>query len=85
MDKKLRNLLILAGILVLLCVGYAVVGLVFPEEEADTTAAAETAEPSQTLFSVSEDGLTALSFTYDADGDGVAELWEYTRSADGES
>lgn len=83
MDKKLRNLLILAGVLVLLCVGYAVVGLVFPEEETETTAAADTAEPSRTLFSVSEDGLTALSFTYDADGDGAAELWEYTRSADG--
>ena len=80
MDKKLRNLLILAGILVLLCVGYAVAGLVFPEEtpeETDTEAADITAY----LFPVTEDGLTALSFTYDKDGDGTAELWEFSRDS----
>lgn len=78
MDKKLRNLLILVGVLVLLCVGYAVAGLVFPEESEEGTEA-ETSAETVTLFSVTEDGLTALSFTYDKGGDGTAELWEYTR------
>ena len=78
MDKKLRNLLILAGILVLLCVGYAVAGLVFPEETPEETETVAT-DVTVTLFPVTEDGLTALSFTYDKDGDGTAELWEYTR------
>ena len=82
MDKKLRNLLILAGVLVLLCVGYAVAGLVFPDGEEDGTET-EAADVSAPLFTVTEDGLTALSFTYDAAGDGEAELWSYTRSADG--
>ncbi|MBQ4112323.1 MAG: DUF4340 domain-containing protein [Clostridia bacterium] len=85
MDKKLRNILILAGILILLCVGYAVVGLVFPEEETETTDGQDNGETSRPLLTVTEDGLTALSFTYDADGDGAAELWAYTRSADGET
>ncbi len=78
MDKKLRNLLILAGILVLLCVGYAVAGLVFPEESPEETDTAET-DATTMLFPVTEDGLTALSFTYDKDGDGTAELWEFSR------
>ena len=82
MDKKLRNLLILAGALVLLCIGYAVAGLVFPDEEESETET-EAADVSAPLFTVTEDGLTALSFTYDAAGDGEAELWSYTRSADG--
>ena len=86
MDKKLRNLLVLAGVLVLLCVGYAVVGLIFPEEDpapADTTAS--DGEAQTPLFDVTEDGLTKLAFTYDKDGDGEAEVWSYTRSEDGES
>ena len=86
MDKKLRNILILVGVLALLCIGYAVVGLVFPEEDteaADTTAASDTALAP--LFNVTEDGLTKLSFTYDKDGDGEAEVWSYTRSSDGAS
>lgn len=82
MDKKLRNILILAGILVLLCVGYAVAGIVFQEEEPETTAEEVTASQSATFFNVTEDGLTALSYTYDKDGDGEAEIWSYTRSAD---
>lgn len=77
MDHKLRNLLILVGVLVLLCIGYAAAGLVFPEETREETDAA--AQETMPLFSVSEDGLTALSFTYDKDGDGTAELWTYTR------
>ncbi|MBR5124824.1 MAG: DUF4340 domain-containing protein [Clostridia bacterium] len=79
MDKKLRNLLILGGILVLLCVGYAVAGLVFPDETPEETEAVQT-DTTMALFPVTEDGLTALSFTYDKDGDGVAELWSYTRN-----
>ncbi len=85
MDKKLRNILILAGVLVLLCVGYAVAGLVFSDEEEVTTPPADTTAESSPFFSVTEDGLTALSFTYDGDGDGEAERWSYTRSADGET
>ena len=85
MDKKLRNLLILAGILVLLCIGYAVAGLIFAEETPEDTDAAETTAEEATFLQVTEDGLTALSYTYDADGDGVAETWSYTRSADGET
>lgn len=83
MDKKLRNLLILVGILILLCVGYAVVGVVFREEETE----AETADPAATdyLFRISEDGLTELSYTYDADGDGEAETWSFTLSAEDKS
>ena len=34
MDKKLRNILILAGVLILLCIGYAVAGLIFKEDTA---------------------------------------------------
>lgn len=86
MDKKLRNVIILGGVLALLCIGYAVVGLVFPEGEtqpADTTA--EDVSSLTPLFNVTEDGLTKLSFTYDKDGDGEAEVWSYTRSEDGES
>ena len=79
MDKKLRNLLILAGILVLLCVGYAVAGLVFPEETPDEPETVNPDDVAVTLFPVTEDGLTALSFTYDKDGDGTAERWEFTR------
>ena len=86
MDKKLRSILVLAGVLALLCIGYAVVGLVFHEEDTqptDTTSATDTT--GLPLFNVTEDGLTKLSFTYDEDGDGEAEVWSYTRSADGES
>ena len=82
MDKKLRNILILAGVLVLLCVGYAVAGIIFREEEPETTAEDVTSAPTETFFNVTEDGLTALSYTYDGDGDGEAEIWSYTRSAD---
>ena len=86
MEKKLRNILILAGLLVLLCVGYAVVGLLIPEEETpDSVTEGDTEAAASPLFSVTEDGLTALSFTYDAEGDGEAELWEYVRSEDGET
>lgn len=83
MDKKLRNILILAGVLILLCIGYAVAGVVFPDEEGETETSAE--ETDTSFFHVTEDGLTALSFTYDKDGDGEAELWEYVRSEDGET
>ena len=82
MDKKLRNILVLAGILALLCVGYAVAGIVFREEEPEITAEEVTASQSATFFNVTEDGLTALSYTYDKDGDGEAEIWSYTRTAD---
>ena len=82
MDKKLRNILILAGVLVLLCVGYAVAGIIFREDEPETTAEDVTSAPTETFFNVTEDGLTALSYTYDGDGDGEAEIWSYTRSAD---
>lgn len=86
MDKKLRNLVILAGILVLLCAGYAAVGLMFPKETpAEDATETPTDAASAYLFSVTEDGLTALSFTYDKDGDGEAETWSYTRSADGKT
>lgn len=85
MDKKLRNILILAGILILLCVGYAVAGLVFSEETSEDTTAAETTAEEATFLQVTEDGLTALSYTYDGNGDGVAETWSFTRSEDGET
>lgn len=85
MDKKLRNVLVLAGILVLLCIGYAVAGMLFTEDTPEETAPAETTAESTTFLQVTEDGLTKLSFTYDEDGDGEAEVWSYTRSADGES
>lgn len=85
MDKKLRNILVLAGVLILLCVGYAVAGLVFPKETPEDTAAAETSPEAATFLQITEDGLTALSYTYDKDGDGEAELWSFTRSADGET
>ena len=83
MDKKLRNILILAGILVLLCIGYAATGIIFREEAPETTAEEDTAAEAQPFFNVTEDGLTAISFTYDKDGDGEAEIWSYTRSSDG--
>ena len=83
MDKKLRNILILAGILALLCIGYAATGIIFPKEEPETTAEEDTAAEAQPFFNVTEDGLTAISFTYDKDGDGEAEIWSYTRSSDG--
>lgn len=85
MDKKLRTTLILAGILVLLCIGYAVAGLVFKEDTPEDTTAPETTAEEATFLQVTEDGLTKLSYTYDKDGDGVAEVWSYTRSEDGES
>lgn len=85
MDKKLRNILILAGILVLLCIGYAVAGLVFREDIPEETTAPETTAEEAAFLQVTEDGLTKLSFTYDKDGDGEAEVWSYTRSEDGES
>ena len=40
MDKKLRNILILAAILVLLCIGYAVAGLIYTEDTSEETAEA---------------------------------------------
>ena len=83
MDKKLRTILILAGILVLLCIGYAVAGLVFKEDTPEDTTAPETTAEEATFLQVTEDGLTKLSYTYDKDGDGVAEVWSYTRSEDG--
>jgi hypothetical protein len=85
MDKKLRNLLILGGLLILLCAGYAVAGLVFKEDIPEDETTAETTAEEASFLSVTEDGLTALTYTYDADGDGVAETWSYTRSADGET
>ena len=85
MDKKLRNILILAGILVLLCVGYAVAGMLFREDTPEDTTAEETQTESTAFLQVTEDGLTKLSFTYDQGGDGEAELWSYTRSADGKT
>ena len=85
MDKKLRNILTLAGILVLLCIGYAVAGLIFKEDTPEETTAPETTVEESTFLGVTEDGLTTLAYTYDADGDGVAETWSYTRSADGET
>jgi hypothetical protein len=85
MDKKLRNILTLAGILVLLCVGYAVAGLIFQEDTPEETTAPETDVEESAFLRVTEDGLTALTYTYDADGDGAAEVWSYTRSADGET
>ena len=81
MDKKIRNLLILVGILVLFCIGYAVVGLLLPGE--DTAADPSPEEGTTALFRVTEDGLTALSFTYDEDGDGTAEFRDFLRSEDG--
>ena len=83
MGKKIRNLIILVGILAILCVGYAVVGLLLPEEEIETEQAPE--EETKSLFRVTEDGLTTLSFTYDKDGDGTAETWDFLRSEDGET
>lgn len=82
MDKKIRNLLILVGILAVLCIGYAVTGILMPDEA--PAAEPETEEGTTALFRVTEDGLTALSFTYDKDGDGTAELWSFLRSEDGE-
>lgn len=81
MDKKIRNLFILVGILALLCIGYAVTGLLTPDTEPETEA--DTEEGTTALFRVTEDGLTALSFTYDKDGDGTAEFWDFVRSEDG--
>ena len=83
MDKKIRNLLLLVGILAVLCIGYAVVGLLLPEEETETEKAPE--EGTAALFRVTEDGLTALSFTYDKDGDGTAESCDFLRSEDGKT
>lgn len=83
MDKKIRNLLILVGILAVLCIGYAVVGLLLPEEETEAPGTPE--EGTAALFRVTEDGLTALSFTYDKDGDGTAEFWDFLRSEDGKT
>ena len=85
MDKKLRNILILAAILVLLCIGYAVAGLIFTEDTPEETTAPETTAEEATFLQVTEDGLTALTYTYDQDGDGAAETWSYTRSADGKT
>jgi hypothetical protein len=81
MDKKIRNLLILVGILAVLCIGYAVTGILVPDEV--PAGEAETEEGTTVLFRVTEDGLTALSFTYDKDGDGTAEFWDFVRSEDG--
>ena len=83
MDKKLRNLLILAGILAVLCVGYAAVGMLIPREPIDTEP--ETEAEAFYLFHVTEDGLTSLSFTYDHAGDGTAEFWDFLRSEAGGS
>ena len=83
MDKKIRNLLILAGILVLLCIAYAVTGLLVPDETPETEP--ETQTGTTPLFRVTEDGLTALSFTYDRDDDGTAEFWDFVRSEDGQT
>ena len=83
MDKKIRNLLILVGVLVLLCVGYAVAGILFPAEEAESEEYTQAVDETVSLFRVTEDGLTALSYTYDEDGDGEAELWAYTRDEAG--
>ena len=69
MDKKLRNILILVGVLALLCIGYAAVGLIFPEEDtqaSDTTAASDTSLTP--LFDVTEDGLTYLTYTNENEG-----------------
>ena len=85
MDKKLRTILILAGALVLLCIGYAVAGILFREDTPEETTPADTTAEAATFLQVTEDGLTKLSFTYDKDSDGVAEVWSYTRSADGEA
>ena len=85
MDKKLRNILILAGVLVLLCIGYAVAGILFREDTPEETTPADTTAEAATFLQVTEDGLTKLSFTYDRDGDGEAEVWSYTRSEDGET
>ena len=51
MDKKLRNLLILGGLLILLCAGYAVAGLVFKEDiPEDQTTAETTADVKNNAF-----------------------------------
>ena len=61
MDNKLRNLLILGGLLILLCAGYAVAGLVFKEDTPEDETTAETAAEEASFLSVTEDGLTALT------------------------
>ena len=85
MDKKIRNLLILLGILAVLLIGYAAVGLLLPDGETEDESKTETEASVDTLplFRVTEDGLTTLSYTYDRDSDGEAELWSYTRTEDG--
>ncbi len=80
MDRKARNLLVLAGVLVVLVIGYALVALLTPEE--DTTSTDSSSDTPVYLFRLSEDGMTALSFTHDADGDGEAESWVFTRSGE---
>ena len=52
MDKKLRNILILAAILVLLCIGYAVAGLIFTEDTPEETTAPETTAEEATFLHI---------------------------------
>ncbi len=79
MDQKIRNLLILLAVLVLLVIGYAVIGLVVPDEAVES----ESEEPTPTaVFRVTENGLTAIAYTYDEAGDGVPELWSYRSTTD---
>ena len=62
MDKKLRNLLILGGLLILLCAGYAVAGLVFKEDIPEDQTTAETTAVTETTAettAVTETGVTA--------------------------
>ncbi len=79
MDHKARNVILLAALLVCLVIGYAVVTVFVPEEE--TTSDAPT-QVTVALFRVTENGLTALSYTYDSDDDGTPELWSYRYDAE---
>ncbi len=75
MDRKIRNLVILAGVLAILVIGYVAVTLLVPDEPDSPTT--DNDPPAVALFRLTENGLTSLDVTGRADG--APYTWSFTR------
>lgn len=83
MDKKIRNLLILIIILALLVIGYVIVRSVVREGGGAAESETDATPDAIPVVTVDEKTFSHLAYTHDADGDGVAERYAFTRGADG--
>ena len=81
MDKKIKTIVVLMLTLAGLCVGFACIALWFSGDTPDDTTQQQTG--STTIFTLDPTTLQSLAYTFDKEGDGVAELWSYTCDENG--